>query len=726
MDYISGLFLVFAGAALGFYVGYLLLYRDRTHEEKRQRKIMRDNEDLSISLKLAHNSHEKLEKRFSRQTGQLNVLQQLCDDWSDTRQQSDQQRGELEEALRTKSERLDEIRAELLAERQSRVELEDQHHQLSQLHIAKVADVEENWRSKFVGSETAFTKANAILETTQSDNEHLRSRLAAAETQIAELLAERSTQETLLKTATNNASGLEQEYVSLETALADSSALLQSAKADHATVLSAHSAAQESIVKLTAENETLRAENDHLVQHAADLESLHPQMEALQSSLTANTSRLQEVVKQRDQAFDAESTAQSVIAGLQKRIDNQETTIHRLRGQYSHSIEELKIELDGRTKVTAQLEASLAELESFTDEQLNANEKTNAVVVQLTAQRDQFADQLKAAEAEMMELVASHQDKLDALVVQDDTLKTKYEAVCEESEMLAKQCEELTDVCNENAELVVKLQSERSRLSDQVKEVNETKRILVSDLAEVQQRLDIATSENDTLRFTKTRIAELETLLQTRTTNEGDLVDQLKRLRDQYAETKAANEALEAKLDQLETQASGQIVDLNRHGSEVDSLQAKLRASEETIRSLRKERAAVLARLANYRTVADPGATVISFTEAMEIRKKRETTYDNEYGGPVRTHATRGVVYTQAPKESDDLKRISGIAEVLEARLNDYGIYTFKQIMEWKPEAIEEFSHLLTFKDRIERDQWVAQAGFFYGERQKVGKSYAA
>ena len=117
---------------------------------------------------------------------------------------------------------------------------------------------------------------------------------------------------------------------------------------------------------------------------------------------------------------------------------------------------------------------------------------------------------------------------------------------------------------------------------------------------------------------------------------------------------------------------------------------------------------------------------MISFTEAMEIRNKRGHEYDNEYGGPVRMHATRGLVYTEVPKQQDDLKRISGIAVGLEARLNDYGIYTFKQIMEWTPAAIEEFSLLLTFKDRIERDDWISQARFFYNEKQRVGKSYAA
>ena len=168
------------------------------------------------------------------------------------------------------------------------------------------------------------------------------------------------------------------------------------------------------------------------------------------------------------------------------------------------------------------------------------------------------------------------------------------------------------------------------------------------------------------------------------------------------------------------------MADYGQYDGRIAGLQSKLKASEETIRNLRRERAGVLARLANYRTIAEPDATVISFTEAMAQRKQESKVYDQEYGGHTSVHETRGTIYTEAPETRDDLKRISGIAEVLEARLNDYGIYTFKQIMEWSPNAIEEFSRLLTFKDRIERDDWLGQARFFYEEKQTAKRDSVA
>jgi hypothetical protein len=53
---------------------------------------------------------------------------------------------------------------------------------------------------------------------------------------------------------------------------------------------------------------------------------------------------------------------------------------------------------------------------------------------------------------------------------------------------------------------------------------------------------------------------------------------------------------------------------------------------------------------------------------------------------------------------------MKGIAKVLEQRLHEFGIYTYKQIAVWTEEQIKEFSSRLAFKDRIHREKWVEQA----------------
>jgi predicted flap endonuclease-1-like 5' DNA nuclease len=58
----------------------------------------------------------------------------------------------------------------------------------------------------------------------------------------------------------------------------------------------------------------------------------------------------------------------------------------------------------------------------------------------------------------------------------------------------------------------------------------------------------------------------------------------------------------------------------------------------------------------------------------------------------------------------DDLKKISGIGRVNEAKLNGLGITSFAQIAAWTPEEEARFGDILAFEGRIEREEWVRQA----------------
>jgi len=80
-----------------------------------------------------------------------------------------------------------------------------------------------------------------------------------------------------------------------------------------------------------------------------------------------------------------------------------------------------------------------------------------------------------------------------------------------------------------------------------------------------------------------------------------------------------------------------------------------------------------------------------------------------------------GLLYTSiSTDEVDDLKKISGVGPVLEKKLNESGLYTFKQVTDWSPANIEAFDDILSFKGRIERDNWLEQAKTLHEE--KYGK----
>jgi large subunit ribosomal protein L21 len=61
--------------------------------------------------------------------------------------------------------------------------------------------------------------------------------------------------------------------------------------------------------------------------------------------------------------------------------------------------------------------------------------------------------------------------------------------------------------------------------------------------------------------------------------------------------------------------------------------------------------------------------------------------------------------------EADPLDEgIAGVGPVIERKLHDMGITTFKQIAQWTQDDIERVGEQLNFKGRIEREDWIGQA----------------
>ena len=60
--------------------------------------------------------------------------------------------------------------------------------------------------------------------------------------------------------------------------------------------------------------------------------------------------------------------------------------------------------------------------------------------------------------------------------------------------------------------------------------------------------------------------------------------------------------------------------------------------------------------------------------------------------------------------EADDLTSINGIGPVIAGKLEGLGITTFKQIAELTPEDVERVDSQLSFKGRIDREEWIPQA----------------
>jgi large subunit ribosomal protein L21 len=68
--------------------------------------------------------------------------------------------------------------------------------------------------------------------------------------------------------------------------------------------------------------------------------------------------------------------------------------------------------------------------------------------------------------------------------------------------------------------------------------------------------------------------------------------------------------------------------------------------------------------------------------------------------------------------QPDDLKKISGVGPKLEGLLHENGVFHFDQIMEWGPAEIAFMDDKLSFKGRIERDNWIEQAKTLAAEQE--------
>ena len=72
--------------------------------------------------------------------------------------------------------------------------------------------------------------------------------------------------------------------------------------------------------------------------------------------------------------------------------------------------------------------------------------------------------------------------------------------------------------------------------------------------------------------------------------------------------------------------------------------------------------------------------------------------------------AAAGALFAAQDGEPDDLKLISGVGPVLEKKLHGLGITKFAQVAAFTADDIAKVDDALSFKGRIERDNWLDQA----------------
>ncbi len=103
-------------------------------------------------------------------------------------------------------------------------------------------------------------------------------------------------------------------------------------------------------------------------------------------------------------------------------------------------------------------------------------------------------------------------------------------------------------------------------------------------------------------------------------------------------------------------------------------------------------------------------ATMLAAAMAKSLTAEPAPVADLPAGGPERLTAPRN-------GKADDLKEIEGIGPSMEKLCNEMGFYHFEQISNWSDADIEWVdANMKSFKGRIVRDKWVAQAKLIMSE----------
>lgn len=128
---------------------------------------------------------------------------------------------------------------------------------------------------------------------------------------------------------------------------------------------------------------------------------------------------------------------------------------------------------------------------------------------------------------------------------------------------------------------------------------------------------------------------------------------------------------------------------------------AKSTASKPAAKKPAAKKPAAAKKTAAKSTAAKPAAS--KSTAAKPAAKKAPAKAAASDGKPETLSAPRG-------GQKDDLKNIKGIGPKIEGILNGMGIYHFDQVASWGRKEVKWVDEELSFKGRIDREKWIAQA----------------
>ncbi|MBS0171976.1 MAG: hypothetical protein JSR62_16640 [Nitrospira sp.] len=359
----------------------------------------------------------------------------------------------------------------------------------------------------------------------------------------------------------------------------------------------------------------------------------------------------------------------------------------RLRGR-EHELDTLNHELKVRTSAVQMLEGKMITSE--------------AALKDLTADLATKVEQLTALQTEVREKGV----RLHAIERERDTLRrevedaeNKYKGQQAGFAEMQAQMEQAEDVLVSRDQEIATLKTWVEQLAPKNAEIARL-RARTEELEPFRER---SSQLEQDLEHTRTQAAAaLQNKAQELDRRQARITDieaELARLRTQNQEDLARFTETVEQRDQDIQRLRATVEELEVFRGEVEKKELALREAEDRrimdVSEREEEIAALRKRLVEYRVAQRHGAKASAATDS---------------SAQVGSSTARGAgKHRSTPK--DDLKQIHGIGPVMERVLNRMGMFTFRQIAEWKEQDVEHMaSELNTFPDRIRHDNWIAGA----------------
>jgi chromosome segregation ATPase len=432
------------------------------------------------------------------------------------------------------------------------------------------------------------------------------------------------------------------------------------------------------------------------------LEARWHQLQTEYERLSAELTRAKHEHQQAARLLE-EATDQDEIAALRK-----ETEELRSLAQQNVQLKEQLASLQVDASELVPIRAKLNELQASIDD------RDNQILV-----LQERHDALERLQCESTERLTLANQQRDAAAAEAHDLKRQLNELYQSHEAVTQNRHssqlELETLCNELAEVRQRLEQtlanlalkedELLRLREQIEEFEQASAEsaeLETMLQETADRLKVVARQRDAAiqaeKSTKEIVAELRDELNDRL----EAVEALRKDKDETIAKLAREKQL--RLD-LETQVKST---KTQSAEEMKLLSEKVRSMEQHIAALEAERQQLAAQvkqerpkhfitLSSFKGLTSNGE---GFDEADKIR------FDEKIGA----------VYELPPNQPDDLKKISGVAETLQQKLNGLGIYKYQQIMQWDDVAVESISKQLAVDDCVQRENWIGQARRLYRE----------